>query len=100
MISMDTLIQDLRYAVRTLRESPGFTAVAVATLALGIGANAAIFSIVDVVLLRSLTFDDPDRIVRVWAADRESGEEFLESTFADIIAFREQNRSFSEVAAF
>ncbi len=100
MISMDTLIQDLRYAVRTLRKSPGFTAVAVTTLALGIGANAAIFSIVDVVLLRSLPFDDPDRIVRVWAADRESGEEFLESTFADIIAFREQNRSFSEVAAF
>ena len=70
---MDDLLADVRCGLRLLRKSPGFTAIAIATLALGIGANTAIFSTVDAILIRALPYADPDRIVMVWEDAHEAG---------------------------
>ena len=95
---MDTLLADLRYALRTLRRSPGFTAVAVLTLALGIGANTAIFSVVNAVLLRPLPFHDPDRLVLLW--ERSPQLEFMTVAYPDFVDWREQSRAFEDIAVF
>ncbi len=95
---MDTLLKDVRYALRTLRQSPGFTLVAILTLALGIGANTAMFSVVTAVLLRPLPFPEPDRIVAISTVS-ENGRPTAES-FPDFADFRERNRSFEHIAAY
>ena len=94
------MIQDVRYASRTLRKNPGFTAVAVLTLALGIGANTAIFSVVNAVLLRPLPYRDAEQLVMVWEQLRNLGVNQFAAPFADYEDYKQQNRFFSEMAAF
>ena len=94
-----TLWSDLRYGLRLLRHAPGFTAVAVGALALGIGANTAIFSTVDAVLLRPLPFADPDRVVMVW--EDNSAASFPRNTPAsgNFVDWKQRNRVFTDMAA-
>jgi putative ABC transport system permease protein len=95
---MSTLIQDLRYGARMLRKRPGFTLVAIITLALGIGANTAIFTVIYAVLLRPLPFDEPDRVVWMWGAVRERGSRASVAPL-DFLDYRARNQSFAEFAA-
>ncbi len=97
---MNTLIQDLRYGVRILLKQPAFTFVAVITLALGIGANTAIFSLVNSILLQPLPFREPDRIVRMLQASPKLGLTSWGVSQADFAAYREQNRSFETLALY
>src|SRR5574341_1392907 len=94
---MQTIWQDLRYGARMLIKKPGFTLIAVMTLALGIGANTAIFSLVNTVLLRPLPFAEPERLVWTWG--EFSGGNRASTSPPDFLDFRAQNRSFEELAA-
>src|ERR1700751_4866701 len=97
---MQTPRRDLKYGLRTLMRSPGFTAVAVVTLALGIGANTAIFSVVRAVLLRSLSFPEANRLVLIWATNTANGEMHDVVSYPDFEDWKAQNKSFANVAAF
>ena len=95
------MMTDLRYALRQLIKSPGFTFVAVITLALGIGANSAIFSVIDAVLLRSLPFPNPDRLATVWAtAPQHPGEDKQVHSYPDFVDLRARNHTFSALSAY
>src|ERR1700738_5281419 len=96
---METLFRDIRYAVRSLLKRPGFAAIAVVTLALGIGANTAIFSVVNAVLLRPLPFPDPDRLVMVWEDASFAGFPRNTPAPANYADWKAQNQVFSEAAA-
>jgi putative ABC transport system permease protein len=94
------LRQDILHSWRSLRRAPGFALVALATLALGIGANTAIFSVVNALLLRDLPFRDADRVVRLWGAHSAKPTEHGQISPADFIDFRTRQRSFSGLGAF
>jgi predicted permease len=97
---LDVLMQDVRYALRLFRRSPGFTALAVATLALGIGANAAIFGVVKSVLLDRLPYSDADRLVRVYGRARDGTRASFQFRAAPAHAIMARQRSFESIAAF
>ena len=86
---MEMLWQDLRYAARTLRKSPGFTIVAALTLALGIGANTAIFSVVNAVILRPLPYPEPARLVELFGNVKRAKVERRGTSFADYLDWRD-----------
>ena len=94
---LEEVWQDLRYGARMLMKQPGFTLIAVLTLALGIGANTAIFSIVNAVLLRPLPYQAPERLVIV--QERESGGGFSPS-YPNFVDWRAQNQAFEKIAVF
>ena len=99
---MDTLLQDLRYTVRMLIKRPGFTVVAILALALGIGANTAIFSVVNAVLLRPLPYENPEQLVMMWETNPrlKLGYDEVSVAPANFIDWKNQNSVFQEVAAF
>lgn len=97
---MYSLVQDLKYAFRMLRKNPGFTVVAMLTLALGIGANTAIFSVVNAVLLQPLPFRDSGRLISIFQADRQSGIPGVPVSFTKFSAVREQSKTLESEAAF
>ena len=96
---MKTLLQDLRYGVRVLLKSRGFALVAVVTLALGIGASTAAFSVVHAVLLRPLPFPEQERLFVAWKSDATSDNPFVELSVPDFRDWQAQSRSFDGLAA-
>src|SRR6202165_1984744 len=96
---MDSLWKDLRFAIRVLCRSPGFSGVALLALVLGIGANTAIFSVVNAVLIRPMPFRDPSRLVMVWETSPRTGKNNVANpqNFAD---WQKRNPSFAKVAAY
>ena len=97
---MENLFRDLRYSIRVLLGKPGFTVIAVITLALGIGANTAIFSAVNAILLRPLPYTEPERLVWIWEHNLASDIQQEPISFPNFSDYREQNQVFENVAAF
>ena len=97
---MDNLLQDIRYSIRTLAKRPAFTVVAVLTLALGIGANTAIFTVVDAALIRSLPYENPDALVHFWETTPRQDFSQHEASYPDYLDLRAQNNVFEDMAGY
>jgi putative ABC transport system permease protein len=97
---MNNLWQDFRYGLRTLLRNPGFTLVAVITLGLGIGANSAVFSVVNAVLIRPLPYNDPERLVMVWETNPSLPVPYMFASPPNFADWRDQQKVFEEISAF
>src|SRR5438876_10838804 len=97
---MDTLFRDVRHAARNLVRSPGFTIVTILTLALGIGANTAIFSVVNAVILRPLRYPRPDRLIYISSQFPQLGFDQFWISPPEFLEFQERTHAFSAVGAF
>jgi len=97
---MDTLLQDIRFGIRMLVKSPGFTAVAVISLALGIGANTTVFSVINAVLLKTLPYHNPESIVLVWGEDKAGGSSRGQMSATDVADYRARNHVLEEIATY
>jgi putative ABC transport system permease protein len=97
---MKKLVEDLRYSLRALARSPSFTLLAVAGLALGIGANSAIFTVMNAVLLRPLPYKEAEQLVLLWQLNRQNGDHEIKASAPDYIDWKEQNTVFENIAAF
>ena len=96
--AIDGLLNDLRFSARSLLHRPGFAAIALITLAVGIGANVAMFSLVKATLLQSLGYGEPEQLVTLHSAIAREGIEFGQTSMADFLDIRERNRAFEAVA--
>ncbi|MBZ5536356.1 MAG: ABC transporter permease [Acidobacteriia bacterium] len=94
---MDAFFKDLRFGIRGLLKSPGFTAIAVITLALGIGANCAIFSVVNAIFIRTLPFQDPDRLIWVW--DVQPQPKQAPASYPEFVDWRNMNQVFEQMSS-
>ena len=97
---MDSIIKDLQYGLRGLLKHPGFAAIAVITLALGIGANTAMFSVINGVLLRPLPYHQPERLVTIWEESPERGMYQMPVSFANMSEWINQSQSFDQISAY
>jgi len=99
LTAMDSILQDLRFAVRTLRSAPGFALAAIIVLAVGIGATAAMFSVIDAVLLKPLPFHEPDRLMALYETNPERGWDRAQVAAANYLDWRERTETFAGIAA-
>src|SRR5262249_37775710 len=101
-IVLEQLAQDVRYALRALRKAPGFTAVAIATVALGIGANTAMFSVINAVMLRPLPFPHSERLVSIAGTDLRPGQggRASSASWPDFFDWRTRSRTFEHLSAY